>query len=219
MTKERGLDGPPETTTRGSTLSIIAIDTETTSLRPDRRAWEVGLIVPRESGDGFVLGSRAEVEPGRFRWFIDREELDLGNADPFSLKIGGLYERHPQFGGADATGHASPEAQVLREVERLTRGAHLLGALPSFDAEVLGARMRAHGIAPSWHYHTIDIEPLAIGYLHGIGKGAGWDLPWQSDDLSRAVGVEPPSDEDRHTALGDAAWALRLYEAITGRAS
>lgn len=36
-------------------------------------------------------------------------------------------------------------------------------------------------------------------------------------DLARAVGVEPPTDE-RHTAMGDARWAMAVYDAITGGA-
>lgn len=213
--------------------NVIAVDTETTSLRPDRRVWEVALILPAESGLGFRFGSRAEERPGHFRWFIDKADLDLGNADPFALKVGGFYERHPQLAD-DARGHVTSEADVLRQVERITRGAHLLGAVPNFDADVLDRRMRAHGIAPSWHYHLIDIEAMAVGYLAGLTRGAAnatgeseedllaaagigpVSLPWKSEDLSRACGVEPASEEERHTALGDAAWALRLYEAITG---
>ena len=42
-------------------------------------------------------------------------------------------------------------------------------------------------------------------------------LPWKSDDLSAALGVTV-SDEDRHTALGDAKWAMRIYDAVTGNA-
>jgi hypothetical protein len=37
--------------------------------------------------------------------------------------------------------------------------------------------------------------------------------PWNSDDLSAALGVTV-SDEDRHTALGDAKWAMRIYNAV-----
>lgn len=194
---------------------IAALDTETTGIFPDRRAYEVGLIIPELAGTKQFPDRANEGGVGRFRWFVDVADLDLGNADPFALQIGRFYERHPQM-NPEATGLVVREMEMLRTVERLTRGAHLLGALPSFDAEVLGTRMRVNGIAPSWHYHVIDIEPLAIGYLHGIGKGAGWDLPWQSDDLSRAVGIEPPPEEERHTALGDADWSLRLYDAITG---
>ena len=107
--------------------------------------------------------------------------------------------------------------QALREVEAATRGAHLIGAVPNFDAEVLGNRMRANSICPSWHYHLQDFETLIVGYLCGQGKSAP-PFPWKSDELSRLVGVEPPGDDDRHTALGDARWVLRAWDAITGDA-
>lgn len=42
--------------------------------------------------------------------------------------------------------------------------------------------------------------------------------PWRSDDLSRACGVEPPTPEERHTALGDARWVKRWYDHIMGGA-
>jgi hypothetical protein len=38
------------------------------------------------------------------------------------------------------------------------------------------------------------------------------ELPWKSDDLSRLADVEPPGDDDRHTALDDARWAMRAWE-------
>jgi hypothetical protein len=41
-------------------------------------------------------------------------------------------------------------------------------------------------------------------------------LPWDSDALSRLCGVDPPGEVERHTALGDARWAMRLYDAIVG---
>jgi len=100
-------------------------------------------------------------------------------------------------------------------VEARTRGAHLVGAVPNFDAEVLGSRMRANGICPSWHYHLQDFETLIAGYLRGQGEMVP-PLPWRSDDLSRLIGVEPPGPEERHSALGDAKWALRAYDAVMG---
>jgi DNA polymerase III epsilon subunit-like protein len=185
------------------TSRICFIDCETTSLRYDRRAWEIGLIV--RSGDG-----SPDIE---HQWFIRIEDLDLGNADLMSLKIGRFHERHPQ---ARRIACSVPgEAEVLAEVERRTRGAHLVGAVPNFDADVLGARMRANGICPSWHYHLQDFETLIVGYLRGRGEPAP-SLPWRSDDLSRLIGVEPPGDEDRHTALGDARWAARVWDAVMG---
>ena len=201
---------------------ICFIDTETTSLRPDRRAWEIGIITRSEDGTFST----------EHRWFVAAADLDLGNADPMALKIGRFYERHPEYKpGGDGYGGTVPEADVMHFVEAVTRGAHLVGAVPNFDAEVLGARMRAHDICPSWHYHLIDVEALAVGYFHGLdshghssvtcaencGDGQRPGLPWKSDELSAALGVKV-SDEDRHTALGDARWAMRIYDAVTGHA-
>jgi hypothetical protein len=180
---------------------ICFLDCETTSLRPDRRAWEIGIIV-REPG-----------KPDREEsWFVAAEDLDLGNADLMSLRIGRFHERHPQYTGG-ATSATSREHAVLRAVEARTRGAHLVGAVPHFDAEVLGNRMRANGICPSWHYHLQDFETLIAGYLRGKGEPMP-DLPWRSDDLSRLINVEPPGESDRHTALGDARWAVRVWDAV-----
>jgi hypothetical protein len=201
---------------------LCFIDTETTSLRPDRRAWEIG-IVAREPG-------RPDVG---HHWFIDERELDLGNADSMSLSIGRFYERHPHYrlDRESAGTDTESEYDALRLVEAITRGAHLVGAVVSFDADVLGQRMRANGICPSWHYHLIDCEALAVGYMYGLNRhghssascAEGFcvdddalpGLPWKSDDLSCALGITV-SDEDRHTALGDAKWAMRIYDAVTG---
>jgi len=103
--------------------------------------------------------------------------------------------------------------------------------------------MRANGICPSWHHHLIDVEALTVGYLNGRrarqneivdgyplendgehvpglvrwDRPGPWDvpLPWKSDDLSAMLHVEV-SDEDRHTALGDARFARAIYDAVTG---
>ena len=193
---------------------IVFLDTETTSLRPDRRAWEIGLIVRR------IAAPDHEVH-----LFVRAEDLDLGNADLMALKIGRYHERHPQGRGGGSMAKGAwllDEAAAMAEVEFLTRGAHLVGAVPNFDAEVLGARMRAHGICPSWHYHLIDTEALAVGYLHALdtapdGNDPDIPLPWKSDDLSAALCIKV-SDEDRHTALGDARWARAIYDKVTGHA-
>lgn len=172
---------------------IAFVDTETTGLDPDvHQIWEVGLIVDGEE--------RA--------WFLP---VDLGRADAFALKVGHFHGRYEP-------GLAVRPRLFAEEFAALTRGCHLAGAVVSFDEERLRKLLRANGACPEWHYHLIDVEALAIGYLHGIGSRSVDDplvaLPWKSDELSRACGVEPPDDNERHTALGDARWAKRLYEAI-----
>lgn len=193
---------------------ICFIDTETTSLRPDRRAWDIALIVREDGAEDF-----------EYQWFVGAQDLDLGNADPFALRIGHFYDRHPSARTGDMFNDGEdPESYVMRQVELLTRGAHLIGAVPNFDADVLGARMRANGVMPSWHYHLIDVETLVVGYLAGwqrhspdvVPLDGSPSLPWTSEELSRAVGVEPPSGEERHTAIGDARWAKAMYDAVLG---
>jgi DNA polymerase III epsilon subunit-like protein len=181
---------------------FVFIDTETTSLRPDRRAWEIGLVLRAEG--------KADDER---TWFVEEGDLDLGNADPFSLKIGRFYERHPQYRTdvEPVWNDTTEEVEALSAVEVLTRGAILVGAVPNFDAEVLGCRMRHHGILPSWHYHLVDVETLAAG-------AKKLTPPWDFDAVLELYGLTY-DEKDRHTALGDARMARDLYDAILGEKS
>jgi hypothetical protein len=216
---------------------IVFLDTETDGVHPGRKVWEVAMIRRDEGGE---RETSFYVEP------------NLETADSVGLNVGRFYERHPL--GRYLSGLESCRAGVevspkhaAYTVARWTHGAHIVGAVPNFDTEVLGALMREHGLTPAWHYHLIDVEALAFGWLHGVAAhghssvacsdspvDCNWwgemaegvsdeerDLtrpPFRSDDLSRACGVEPPSDEERHTAMGDAKWAMRLYDRITGGA-
>ncbi|MGV9818394.1 hypothetical protein [Nocardia xishanensis] len=214
---------------------LVFLDTETDGLHPGRRPWEIAMI--RRDGDAeraitiYVAG------------------VDLSAAELIGLNIGGFHQRHPEYrdwtieseerydpwasAGAVKPGERLlVEGEAARLVELWTRGAHIVGAVPSFDVECLGAMLRRNGVCPSWHYHPIDVEALAVGWLHGqraarIADGTGIAdeplpqiaLPWRSDDLSRVCGVEPPSEEERHTAMGDARWVQRWYDRITGGAA
>ena len=71
---------------------ICAVDCETTSLRPDRRAWDIALIRRDDEGER------------RVQFFIELDALDLPNADPFSLNV----SRCPVLHGASWLAGAVP---------------------------------------------------------------------------------------------------------------
>lgn len=195
---------------------ICFVDTETDGVHPGRQPWEIALIRRDQYGEHEVS------------FFV---EIDLSTADTFGLKIGGFYERHPLGRQIAGSGHllnwgrSQPREggseYVTRQraaqiVARATHGAHWVGAVPNFDTEVLAELLREQELVPSWHYHLVDVEALAVGYA--AGQGAEIDLPWKSDELSTSIGVFPPSEADRHTALGDARWARRIYDVVVNRA-
>lgn len=186
--------------------TLVWVDTETTSLRHDRRAWDIALIVRTPDGD---------VE---HQWFVDADDLDLGNADAAALRIGGFHQRHPQYNVRVNTAEAE-EWDVLTQVERYTRGAVLLGSHPAFDMNTLAPRMRACGICPSWYYHPIDVPTLALGVLLGRGVRPPYrdDGTVGSDAVCTAFGLDVGRYE-RHTALGDCRLFRDLYDAATREA-
>lgn len=185
---------------------IAFIDTETTGLHPDRHeVWEVGM---------YLLDSESPREFSVHHWLLP--VMRLQDADPYALEIGGFNQRHPQgldFNGLDTRKNLDVFARAFGQ---LTYGARLCGAVVSFDEERLRRLLLRQGVQPGWHYHLIDIEAMMAGFLAAEGDFATAAPPWKSDALSLALDVPPPSDEERHTALGDANWAFRVYGRIMG---
>lgn len=184
---------------------LAFVDCETTGLDPDRNeVWEVALILR----DGHPSHDTEHV------WQLP---VDLARADSAALTIGGYYERAMAFAVGAEEG---PTREFADSIARLTHGAHFVGAVPSFDDAFLKRLLRSKGACPGWHYHLIDVEALAAGYIAGRGsmsKPTEFNPcpPWNSNDLSRAVGVNP-DDFDRHTAMGDACWVRAIYNATVG---
>lgn len=222
------------------TPPIVFLDTETTGLHPTREAWEVGMIKQ----------DRGVQE--RVSFFVDYSDLDMATADPFALNIGKFWERHPDITGENTRDFILQPYEESREaitsqdyddlaklpvllravdaailVADFTRGAHIVGAVPSFDTETLDPLLRKHNQLPGWHYHLTDVETLAIGYLNAMlaqipGDFLGWDRavihsalqpPWSSRELGKILGVEQ-EESTLHTALGDAQWACDMYTRI-----
>ena len=210
---------------------ICFIDTETTGLDPDQHAiWEVALITPC-GGEHVWQFPVEEMAADPFALNIGRYWERRWSADNDVPVLNAIYDAHnaksrrknfPDEGRA-----IRPNATWARHFRDLTAGCHLAGAVISFDEERLRRLLHSLGVLHRWHYHIIDVEALAVGSLCGLhkrGRGGVADavangdvpgLPWKSDDLSAALGVKV-SDEDRHTALGDARWAMRIYDAVTG---
>lgn len=192
-------------------MTVCFVDTETLGLDADHQPmWEVALITPDDA---------------EHVWQIEVTQREIALAHPKALEIG-------RFDGRYAKERVPHPAQTVAALfASFTQGHHLAGAVVSFDEERLRRLCWAHNIPHEWHYHLVDVEAMAAGYLSALTRIAGEPTParnrhgelvdvspqppWDSTALSRAVGVDP-DDYDRHTALGDARWAKAIYQAVTG---
>jgi hypothetical protein len=211
-----------------TTPPLVFLDIETTSLSWNATIWEVALI--RRDPDGTENARRIFVA-----------EPDLLNADPAALAIGRFYDRHPQAHGwkaaqerlnpegaggitpprpvpprsvSVARADLLPARTVANVVSEWTQGAILIGSNVAFDAHHLHLLLRRHNLVPAWHYRTIDVIAHAAGTLDEDNPALA--LPWSSYEISRQCGIEPPSDDEAHTARGDARWVQRLWDEVSG---
>lgn len=164
-----------------------------------------------EDADGKSCPGALVVED---EWCRQVRVAHLERADPMALRIGGFHERRSAFD------EQMRPVDVAGEVEGRTRGRMLVGAVPSFDAAFLTPLLYEHHRPVMWHYQLIDVETLVAGHLVGNPTASNYhrDLaqpPWRSDELLSAVGAAV-TDELRHTAMGDARWALDAYAAVYG---
>jgi len=167
---------------------LAFIDTETTGLDPDyHQVYEIGLLLEPDPPCPAL----------EYRWWLP---VDLTTASPDALRISHYYQRRPDT--------PDEPADVANQLAALTAGTHLVGAVPSFDANFLTRFLHTHHHSPAWHYHLVDVEALAAGRT-------GHAPPWDSHQLSLALGIDPAA-YDRHTALDDARWARDLYRAAIG---
>ena len=199
---------------------LVALDTETTGLDPDTEdVFEVAIV------------DIERPEDGQWVWRFEPRPEVVAAMHPKALAVNRYHERIAEPGWRWAP------ASSLEVIYNALDGAHIVGAVPDFDTRHLTSLYRRFGMEPPrWHYHLIDVEAMAVGWLvaragethrqsDGIARhvqraqtmrDVATTLPWRSDDLSRACNVEPPSDDERHTALGDARWVARWYRKLTG---
>lgn len=185
--------------------ALVFLDTETTGLSLDDDIWEFA-AVRREDG-----------EERELHLFIEHNHAKCGRL-PDAFRT----DHDARFPSA-CSGRVTTRAQACREITEFIGidKAHIVGAVPNFDTERLLLMFKVEWPnwpdRPFWHHHLIDVENLAVGYLAGRAEHEGYTpiaLPWDSNELSRQVGVEPEQFE-RHTAMGDVRWAMAIYDAIT----
>ena len=186
---------------------LVAIDTETLGLAIEHPIWELALI--RREPDG------AQVE---HHWYVQHEAADLGDLpESFRTDYETRYDAHAAIRTRDL-------AVILRHLLRPFDGQQpiLIGSNPSFDAERIGLHV-GKDIPGLWHYRTICVATLAAGWIAGrrsaervvTGPHEGvLAPPWKSDDLAATIGVK--AGPHRHTALGDARWALAVWDSVMG---
>ena len=197
---------------------VVFLDTETTGLHERRMPWEIGLITRTPGTD--PDGGLTDVE---HHWFVHPADLRWYERDRVALDIGRFWDRHPHAaylsdGGDPLTAPDRPDVVRLHEAlallaQHVADRQRVAGSHPAFDMQVLGREMAAVGITPGWHYHPDDVPSLIRGWLRGKGR----PLPDQcrSDDLCRAIGLEPDW-YDRHTALGDCRLFRDAYDLVEG---
>lgn len=109
---------------------------------------------------------------------------------------------------------------------------HFIAANPAFDSKMIMQEF----IPPDefftyFHYHMIDIEAFALGWLrnmeittHEIIHSFIEDseaviresfLPFRSDDLSKMLGVYQEG-EHKHEAISDTDWIIRMWLKMNG---
>lgn len=201
---------------------LVFVDTETTCLGYHARPWEIAVI--RREPDGTETESVFQVSYGI-------HNLPAGT-EPMALHIGGwLLRGAPCSDYLEELAEAEDVAVFKNSEEPIAKAVHdllrdqpvLVGVGVHFDAAVLGRMFRRHNLPDEpWHYAILDLKAASWGSVNSCLAGGfvtpplteAVRLPLSSERLAAACGVAPPTKEERHTALGDARWAERWYDAL-----
>lgn len=186
---------------------LAFVDVETTGTESHiHEVWEIGLVL---DVDGRVHNE----------WEFHLEP-DLTRAASTAMRMNGFYDRAPGF---QVTGSPPPRWDepegTAQHLARTMRGAIPANCNVHFDLSFLTPFLLKHGMAPTWHYSPIDVKSMAYVAMGETVQPDG--------SLAHAFGASTnrileffkiKSDgPDRHTALGDAKLARRLFYAVLGK--
>ena len=193
---------------------IVFMDTETLGVHVDAPIWEFAAI-RRVS-----LGGELAAEKSLHIQIHHYADPWLTGDDPLPEQFQADYRA--RFVHRDAVGQSEAAQRIA---DFLEGRPHIVGAVPNFDTERIARQLlRPAHIPEPWHYHLIDIENVIVGFLRAAYREDGspreqidrlTTLPWSSDLLSAAVGVDP-AQFDRHTAMGDVLWVKAQWDAVMG---
>lgn len=172
---------------------IVILDTETLGLHPDAPIWEFAAI--RRTPDGAERRFHCFIDHISAPWIDDMPEAFVKD-----------YEHRYQAHTALTAWNAATMIYTA------TKDACVIGVNPGFDVVRLGKLLDRIGFeSEPWDYTPICMKSMTAAYL--AARGEILHPPWSSEELSRAVGINPANYE-RHTAMGDVYWARDLYDVV-----
>lgn len=213
---------------------LLFADTETTSLtrphlRGGRRIWDAAIIRRDPGGtenyfQGYVsiadIGLTAYMPPDLMydttTSLRDRLYKHVPDDIRDALDVGHFWDRHPEMtNGFGVHPNVYSERDLAAQLVSWTSAVpggqrpYLIGSVPSFDEESFADLLRRCGFLTGdntpWHYRPVDV-------VTAVATRLGAPLPWNPQDLSRRLGVDP-GKYAQHTALGDARWARDMFDA------
>lgn len=169
-------------------MNIAFLDIETTGLNPlEHEILEVGIILRPEYPD----------KPEEKIHFS--LPIDLTKASEKALEVNGFIERRAALKEIER----APGVAKALLYDRL-RDALIVGNNVQFDLRFIEQFL---GLAP-WFYTPLDLKVYAAGRC-------GLKLPASTKFLEELAGTKV--GKDAHSALVDAKWNVRVYDALVAR--
>lgn len=133
--------------------------------------------------------------------------IDVSKASEDALRINRYYERMDDLFLISVT-REDAAAKLLLDLT----GALVVGNNVAFDLRFLEALLQRQGFAGNdatpWHYAPLDLKSFVAGRC-------GMRKPANTKVVAEVSGV--PLPQDAHTALADAQWNKRVYDALLGK--